>query len=194
MIVIPENLPQQVAPLTWLLGSWRGWGTATGDDGDVLIALAFDAQVVGNQVRTRITVYDTDSVVELDAHTGALDGADMLKKSGFRWEETAYWAVVPDPEDEQEKYLQVTSATTRGVAHLWVGKVQGPRIRLLVDTLARTEDALAVSKGDRMLGLVNSDIFFTETLTTADGDFTTSGRVARVVDPQPIETFAKEDD
>ena len=191
MIVIPENLPQQVAPLTWLLGTWRGWGTATGDEGDVLIAFEFDAQVVGGHVRSRITVYDTDSAVNLDTQTGALDGADMLYKSGVRWEESAYWTVVPDPNDEQEKYLQVTSATTRGVSHLWVGKVQGPRIRLLVDTLARTEDAPTVSKGDRMLGLVNSDIFFTETLTTADGDFTTSGRVARIADPQPIETFSK---
>ncbi|MDO5048581.1 MAG: heme-binding beta-barrel domain-containing protein [Actinomycetaceae bacterium] len=192
MIVIPENLPKRVAPLTWLLGTWRGWGTATGDDGDVLISFEFDAQVVGTRVRSQLTVYSTDSAVELDAQTGALDGADALNKSGVAWEETAYWSVVSDPENEDDKYLQVTSATTRGLALLWVGKVQGPRIRLLVDTLARTEDALAVSKGDRMLGLVNSDIFFTETMTTPKGNLTASGRVARVQDPQPIPPFAKE--
>lgn len=194
MIVIPENLPEKVAPLTWLLGTWQGWGTTTAEEGNALVTFEFDAQVVGDQVRTRMTVYDTDSVVELDAETPALEGVELLNRSGLAWEETSYWKVIVDPENAEEKYLQVTTALTEGRAQLWVGKVQGPRIRLLVDTLARAEGALSVTKGDRMLGLVNSDIFFTETLTTDEAGLTTSGRVTRVEDPRQIEVFAKKED
>ncbi|MDO5034901.1 MAG: heme-binding beta-barrel domain-containing protein [Actinomycetaceae bacterium] len=189
MIVIPQNLPNQVAPLTWLLGTWIGWGTKSSPEGNKLVTFQFDAQVVGERVRTVLKIYDTDSIVELDAHIGALEGEHALGRSRLASEETAYWHVL---DDAGQKYLQVTSTCTEGVSGLWVGKVQGPRIRLLLDTAARHEGAPAVSKGERMLGLVNSDIFFTRSYSVEDGELVTSGRVARVADPEPIETFERQ--
>ena len=190
MIVIPQNLPSQVAPLTWLLGTWVGWGTQAAPDGNNLVTFAFDNQVVGEQVCTRLTVFNTDAVVEVDAQVGALEGSDMLARSGVCSDETAYWKVLKDT--GEDNYLQVTSASTDGIAGLWVGRVHGPRIRLLIDTAVHKEGAPAASLGERMLGLVNSDIFFTETLNTDKGDFVISGRVARVEEAKPIETCEKE--
>ena len=191
MIVIPQNLPSQVAPLTWLLGTWVGWGTQSSPDGSNLVTFEFDCRVVGEQVSTRLAVFNTDAVVEVDAQVGALEGIDLLPRSGVASEETAYWKVLKDT-DGEDNYLQVTSASTDGIAGLWVGRVQGPRIRLLIDTAVHKEGAPAASLGERMLGLVNSDIFFNETLNTDKGDFVVSGRVARVEEAKPIETFEKE--
>ncbi len=111
MIVIPQNLPSQVAPLTWLLGTWVGWGTQSSPEGSNLVTFEFDCQVVGEQVSTRLAVFNTDAVVEVDAQVGALEGIDLLPRSGVASEETAYWKVLKDT-DGEDNYLQVTSAST----------------------------------------------------------------------------------
>lgn len=189
MIVIPENLPERVAPLTWLLGTWQGWGTTTTSDADSLVTFKFTARVVGNNVRSTLTVYSTDTTASLDSDTPALEGVQTLHRRGILWEETAYWSVLNSEDKPEDKFLQVTTALSKGRAHLWVGKVVGPRIRLLIDTIARSASAEAVTEGERMFGLVNSDIFWTETLVTEEKNLTTSGRMSRVEDPDEIEVF-----
>lgn len=189
MIVIPENLPERVAPLTWLLGTWQGWGTTTTSDADSLVTFEFTARVVGNNVRSTLTVYSTDTAASLDSDTPALEGIQILRRRGILWEETAYWSVLNSEDKPEDKFLQVTTALSTGRAHLWVGKVIGPRIRLLIDTIARSASAEAVTEGERMFGLVNSDIFWTETLVTEEKNLTTSGRMSRVEDPDEIEVF-----
>lgn len=189
MIVIPENLPERVAPLTWLLGTWQGWGTTTTSDADSLVTFKFVARVVGNNVRSTLTVYSTDTTASLDSDTPALEGVQTLRRRGILWEETAYWSVLNSEDKPEDKFLQVTTALSKGRAHLWVGKVVGPRIRLLIDTIARSASAEAVTEGERMFGLVNSDIFWTETLVTEEKNLTTSGRMSRVEDPDEIEVF-----
>lgn len=189
MIVIPENLPERVAPLTWLLGTWQGWGTTTAADEDSLVTFEFKVRVVDDNLRSTLTVYSTDTAASLDSDTPALEGVQILHRKGLLWEETAYWSVLVAEGKPADKFLQVTTALSTGRAHLWVGKVVGPRIRLLIDTIARSASAEAVTEGERIFGLVNSDIFWTETLVTEEKKLTTSGRMSRVEDPDEIETF-----
>ena len=95
----------------------------------------FDCQVVGEQVSTRLAVFNTDAVVEVDAQVGALEGIDLLPRSGVASEETAYWKVLKDT-DGEDNYLQVTSASTDGIAGLWVGRVPVSYTHLTLPTIA----------------------------------------------------------
>ena len=70
--------------------------------------------------------------------------------------------------------------------------VQKDNGTLIIDAAKAEHFEVAASLGERMLGLVNPDIFFNETLNTDKGDFVVSGRVARVEEAKPIETFEKE--
>ncbi|MDT3767031.1 heme-binding beta-barrel domain-containing protein [Gleimia hominis] len=179
MIVIPENLPPKLAKLTWLLGSWRGWGTSGEGAGDPVL-IRFDAQILGEQVRTNTQLIAVEQVGELSAETNAVDGAAALKPVKLLWEESAYWSVV----DPDKGVLQISSTRSDGLCALWAGKVDGPRMRLLVDTLVRASGAPEIKQGERLYGLVESDVFFTETLKGAE-QMVTSGRVTRVEDPKP---------
>ncbi|MDO5729640.1 MAG: heme-binding beta-barrel domain-containing protein [Actinomycetaceae bacterium] len=192
MIVIPENLPERVASLTWLLGTWQGWGTTTAAEENSLVTFEFKGYVVDDNVRSTLTVYSTDTAANLDSDTPALEGVQILRRRRILWEETAYWSVLNSEDKPEDKFLQVTTALSTGRAHLWVGKVAGPRIRLLIDTIARAASAEAVTEGERMFGLVNSDIFWTETLVTEEKNLTTSGRMSRVEDPDEIDIFGDE--
>jgi hypothetical protein len=81
--------------------------------------------------------------------------------------ESGYWRVVPgqttddgeprlDPPFETELLL----ADPAGYVTIYYGQVDGPRITLASDVLARTADAADLTAGRRLYGLVGGDLLW----------------------------------
>ncbi len=189
MIVIPENLPHSLAPMAWMLGSWRGWGTANRPERSLVVD--GDVQIIGSLMRMRWRFFEVGDAAALDPETPALDGAAALTPRCLAWEETQYWRLAEDSPMATTRQstslpsalVRITVADSRGFSPLWAGQIHGPRAQLRIDTLAREAKAPTVEAGESLYGLVNSDLFFTTSLVVSGEASITSARVARVGDP-----------
>lgn len=207
MIVIPEDLPVDVAPLAWMLGSWKGWGmmtayapehasdthapTGQGDEeqSDQPVLENIDVRVVGNQmaVTTRIWAAVLNEGAQVDATWDAAVGIASMQADKLLWEETLYAAVepaagpLPPPGEYEPRSFTATAATTAGVATLWSGVAVGPRIQMRSDAVARDENALPIEHQGRMYGLVAGEMMWTQerTLSGREVAVEISGRLMR---------------
>ena len=209
MFEIPEDLPLRLGPLAWLLGEWQGWGTlvspaapslSLGETEDGTAALDMEqasvdspiiqqisAQVLGDQMAMKVTVFAAVPKTKVDPMWSAAEGLDNLTAGDVLWEETQYWSVtsplalVPSG-GEEPRELRVTSASSRGYATLWAGVAIGPRIRLDSDAIAYEPFADPVNYISRMFGLVGGELMWASDNKVGDADFETefTGRLQRV--------------
>jgi hypothetical protein len=71
--------------------------------------------------------------------------------------ETGFWRPNHDNAD-----LEVLLSHPEGFVEVWTGKVQGAKIELTTDVVARTDTAsLAYTGGQRLYGNVNGDLMWT---------------------------------
>ncbi|MDO4259963.1 MAG: heme-binding beta-barrel domain-containing protein [Actinomycetaceae bacterium] len=210
MMIIPADLPARIAPLAWLLGRWQGWGMAaprlsSAMEGashatnpatpaeDFPVIEEVTADIVGLRLRVITSIYhalptsgaaaDIDPTWDADQALAALEKADLI------WEETLYMdllpgsGVLPAPGEYEPREISATSATTDGHALIWAGVSMGPRIQMVADAIARTDEAAATTHCARMYGLVAGELMWT-TESTREGDEEAavdfSGRLARI--------------
>lgn len=193
MFTIPENLPIEIAPLAWMLGTWRGWGMhiQPGEEPDVPVLEQVKVDFVGCQMVMTTSVYAASvrGGEDLDPMLDSLAGIAVLEQGDLLHEETLYIRVLPGngelpvPGEVETREFTASGATTNGLAVLWAGISMGPRVRMISDAIARDSQAEAVEEMSRMYGLVSGEMMWTQERYLAGDEEPSveiSGRLARV--------------
>lgn len=145
-------LPEELLPLSWLLGTWVGVGTGhypTIED------FRF-GQEVSFSTDGRPFLFYVSRSWKLD------DDGNRIKPLAT---ETGFWRPRPD------NGVEVVLAHPTGFAETWVGqitvtgienaRITGARAELATQTVARTESAKEYVAGERLYGLVEGRLLWT---------------------------------
>lgn len=137
---IPADLPPALVPVAWLIGTWEGLGVGAHPSGEY----QFHQRVTFTHDKRPFLGYDT-TVWRLD--TEGRPATPDARESG-------YWRVLP------EGNLEVLITSADGVAEVYAGAVEGPRIEIATDVVMRTRTADAYTAGRRLYGLVEGDLMY----------------------------------
>lgn len=195
MMVIPEDLPRELAPLGWMLGTWKGWGMLSVPDGeDIPVVEDVTADICGTQMRLMTSISEGMSTEPLDPELDAPEGLARLIPGDLLRQDTWYVRVLPGsggplppPGEYEPRELMATSADMDGIATLWAGRSVGPRVQFISDQVARDSMAQDIRGASRMYGLVGGEMFWAQELVRGDADEQStdlSGRLMRM-DPMP---------
>lgn len=173
---IDANLNRELVPLSWLIGAWEGVG---------VVGYPGTPEKQFGQ-RVDFTVPGDVPYLAYSAHAWTLDEdgtpADTLSI------ETGIWQIVRDRQDfdagpglmvptGESPYttaeaveglrndngdfdLDVSIVHPNGIMELYAGRVNGPRIDLSTDVVARTRSAKEYTASTRMYGLVNGELMW----------------------------------
>lgn len=193
MFTIPENMPIEIAPMAWMLGTWRGWGMhiQPGEELDIPVLEEIRVDFVGTQMIMTTSVYAATvrEGGDIDPMLDSFEGMAALIQGELMHEETMYIRVLPGsgalptPGEVETREFMASGATTNGLAVLWAGVSMGPRVRMISDAIARDSQAEQIEEMSRMYGLVAGELMWTqERYLTGDEEpsVAISGRLARV--------------
>lgn len=179
MMEIPVDLPSELVPLTWVIGTWEGNG---------MIEYKVGEQLRKHPFRQRVEFrHDGQPFLEYRSHVWLLDDSDPDAISPLT-SETGYWrlartrtdgdvgpgmlpptaaASIADADgvealrNEHDGFdLEVTLAHPTGISEVYYGMVRGPRIDLATEGVLRTAGAKEYRASTRMYGLVNNQMFW----------------------------------
>ena len=162
--MIPDDLHPDLMPVVWLLGTWHGSGKGEYPSiepfaYDQEVAFAHDGRPFLHYFsRTWITDEKGDRV-----RPGALETGFVRPGQG-------------------EKQIELVLAHPTGYAEVWYGEVDGARITLSTDLVARTESAKEYTAGQRMYGLVDGALMYAYDMAAEGQDMQSHlwGRLKRV--------------
>ena len=160
---LAPDLPGELVPLAWLLGTWEGAGVV---GYPTMESLNFGQELVFEHVGKPFLAYRSQTWL-LDA-----DGVRVRPLAS----ESGYWR--PRPEGE----LEVMLAHPTGFVEIWVGQLAGPKVELRTDVVARTGSAKEYTAGHRMYGLVEGELFWAFDMAAVGEPIQShaSGRLKRV--------------
>ncbi len=138
---LSADLPTPLVPLAWLIGRWAGAGVV----GYPTIESANFGQEVEFWHDGRPFLHYRSQAWLLD------DEGNQVRPLAS---EVGFWR----PGDRGELEVLLTHAT--GVVEIYVGTVEGPRVNLQTDLVARTRTAKEYTAATRMYGLVDSDLMW----------------------------------
>ena len=168
---IPSDLPPELVPLAWLLGTWRGAGLG---QYPTIVDFRFGQEATFSYVPGKpYLAYESRSWFLSD------DGGLVRPLA----RETGWWRPQPDGAVE----LLLSHPT--GVVEIYVGTVTGARVELRTDVVARTESAKEYSAGHRLYGYVEGDLLWTYDMAAHGQALQNhlSARLQRVAGPQPAQ-------
>lgn len=139
---ISTDMPPQVVPLAWLLGTWRGVGVG---GYPTVEEFRFSQELTFTDLPGKPFVHHLSRSWLLDA-----DGAEVRPLA----QETGYWR----PEADGSIELVLTHPT--GFVEVWLGQADGAKIELQTDAVARTATAKDYTAGHRLYGLVDGDLLW----------------------------------
>jgi len=162
-VELAPDLPGELVPLAWLLGTWEGAGVV---GYPTMESLNFGQELVFEHVGKPFLAYRSQTWL-LDA-----DGVRVRPLAS----ESGYWR--PRPEGE----LEVMLAHPTGFVEIWVGQLAGPKVELRTDVVARTGSAKEYTAGHRMYGLVEGELFWAFDMAAVGEPIQShaSGRLKRV--------------
>jgi hypothetical protein len=146
-IELSTDLPPALVPLAWLVGEWAGAGVVGYPtmDGD----LRFGQELSFG--------HDGRPFLAYSSRTWLLD--DAGEKVRPLASETGYWRPV-GPAEGGGTALEVLLVHPTGIVETYHGAVDGPRVELATDVVARTETAKEYNAAHRMYGLVEGDLLW----------------------------------
>ena len=146
---LDPDLPTELVPLSWLLGTWQGAGVGgypTIDD------FRFGQEINFTN--------NGKPFLHYLSRTWLLDDEGQMVRPLAQ--ETGYWRPRPDGE------VEVLLSHPTGYVEIYVGTVDGPRIELHTDVVARTESAKPYTAGTRLYGLVEGDLMYAYDMAAMD--------------------------
>jgi len=163
---LPSDLHPDLVPLVFLLGRWEGVGVGG------------YPSIEDFQFGQELTVsHDGRPFLSWSSRSWALDetGARVRPLAV----ETGYWRVHDGGE------VELLLAHPTGYAEVWLGQVQGARVELATDVVARTATAKDYTAGHRLYGLVEGDLLWAYDMAAAGHPMQShlSARLRRVAGP-----------
>ncbi|MQA97264.1 MAG: DUF1794 domain-containing protein [Streptosporangiales bacterium] len=134
---VHENL----APLAFLLGQWEGAGVG---GYPTIESFRFGQELTFS--------HNGKPFLSYTSRTWLLDDEGGLGRP--LGTETGFWR--PQPGGA----IEVMLAHPTGVVEIYLGEIQGHRIEMSTDVVARTETAKEVTGGHRLYGLVGEDLAY----------------------------------
>jgi hypothetical protein len=165
---IPTDLHPDLMPVSWLLGTWHGNGKG---EYPTTEPYAFEQEVVfAHDGRAFLHYFSRSWITD---ESGERIGPGEL--------ETGFLRLGSDVEGDGHP-LELVLAHPTGYAEVWYGSVDGPRLTLATDVVARTSTAKDYTAGQRMYGLVEGDLMYAYDMAAMDQPMQSHawGRLARV--------------
>lgn len=139
---IPSDLHPDLVPLAFLLGHWYGNGQG---DYPTIDNFAFGQEVGFTHDGRPFLHYLSRSWLVDD------EGNEVRPLAV----ETGFWRPRPDGG------VEVVMVHATGIAEIYYGNVEGAKIEIATDAVARTESAQEYTAGQRLYGLVEGDLLWT---------------------------------
>jgi hypothetical protein len=198
LFVIPDDLPIELTPFTFLIGEWRGSGIVSYPVGDNPATETEFFQTVSFRPMANGKL-DYESVVQ-DA-TGALvasekgfwmlsrpnndgdAGPGLLPGSGVPAitvrEDLELWRNAAGGFDIEALIIQPS-----GIAELYFGQIKGARIDLATDAVLRSPNAKEYNSAQRVLGLVDGALLWAWDMAAVGSPLKShaSARLEKIVD------------
>ncbi|MFT4211109.1 MAG: FABP family protein [Microbacterium sp.] len=197
MIELPTDLPADLVPLAWLVGTWEGTG---------VIDYEADGHRFTGEFSHRVS-FTADAVGALayaaSAHLRDAEETPLVSESGY-WR-LARPATASDPgpgllparaagaaraADDVEALrtaeggFELVAAIVHadGLSELYVGQVRGPRIDIATDAVVSPPGAGAYGAATRMYGLVEGHLLWAWDIAALGGELGShaSARLAKV--------------
>jgi hypothetical protein len=145
-IELSTDLPQPLVPLAWLVGSWAGAG--------VVGYPSMDDVRFGQEIEFS---HDGRPFLHYRSRSWLLD--DDGRQVRPLATETGFWRVGAR-HDQGGTELEVLLAHPTGFVEIYLGTVDGPRVELATDLVARTASAKEYTAATRMYGLVEGELLW----------------------------------
>lgn len=139
---IHADMPPQVVPVSWLLGTWRGVGVG---GYPTVEEFRFGQELTLSEMPGKPFVHHLSRSWLLD------DDGNQVRPLA---QETGYWR----PEADGSLELMLTHPT--GFVEIYLGHADGAKIELHTDVVARTETAKEYTAGHRLYGLVDGKLLW----------------------------------
>jgi hypothetical protein len=141
---LSSDLPTPLVPLAWLIGRWEGAG--------VVGYPTIESVNFGQEVEFR---HDGRPFLHYRSQAWLLDehGEKVRPLSS----ESGYWRIGADGKDLD---VEVLLSHPTGIVEIYVGEVDGARVTLHTDVVARVPSAKEYSAATRMYGLVEGDLLW----------------------------------
>jgi hypothetical protein len=146
------DLPEELIPLSWLIGRWAGVGLG---QYPTIEDFRFGQEVSFTTDGRPFLIYASRSWL-LD------DNGEKVRPLAL---ESGFWRPRPDGE------VEVTLAHPTGYSELWLGthevlgiedaRITGARATLRTDVIAASPSAKPYAAGERLYGLVNGELMWT---------------------------------
>ena len=171
---LPTDLPLELTPFAFLVGSWRGSGVISYANGDTQIETEFSQTISfthngDNYLKYESTVQAFNKELVLPSEIGywrlARDaqagdpGPGLLPATGERdaktHEDLERYRNSDDGFDIEAAILQPS-----GISELYFGNIKGGRVQLATDAVLRSPHAKEYTAGQRMFGLVDGALLW----------------------------------
>lgn len=196
MLEIPTDLPAELVPLSWLIGTWEGSGVLDYVFGDEHVQQEFGQRVTFSPEPWSTLAYSANAW-NLDDHApltsemgywrlarelvSADSGPGMLPAAG-----PGPFATADSVETLRQPHggfdLSVSILHPDGINELYLGQIAGPRIDLATDAVLRSPGAHDYSAATRLYGLVEGHLLWAWDIAALGADLRThaSARLSKV--------------